>query len=224
MMHQRKSKKIFIYFFFLFLFGSVNNISFQNTQFLNLKNIIVTGLDDQNNRDIIYNLKSLKLNNIFFLNEDKIKKVIEINPLIENYKISKIYPDTIDVKINKTKFLGKINQDGEILFLGSNGKLSDYILENQKLPFIFGKPKIQEFLDFKKVLDESKFSYDEVKNFYFFPSKRWDVELENNIILKLPRYNSRNSLDYVFDFLALKKFRNNFTIDARVNNQIIFYE
>ena len=150
MMHQRKSKKIFFYFFLLFLFGSINNISFQSSKLLNLNNIKVSGLDDENNKDVLKNLKSLKLNNIFFLREDKIKNIIEINPLIENYKISKIYPDTLDIQIHKTKFLGKINQDGRILFLGSNGKLSEYTLENRKLPFIFGKPKIQEFLDFKK--------------------------------------------------------------------------
>ena len=137
MMHQRKSKKIFLYFFLLFLFGSITNISFQNSQLLNLNNITVSGLDDENNKDVLKNLKSLKLNNIFFLNEDKIKNVIEINPLIENYKISKIYPDTLDVKIKKTKFLGKINKDGKILFLGSNGKLSEYIFENQT--FIKGR-------------------------------------------------------------------------------------
>ena len=84
MMHQQKSKKILFYFFLLFLFGSITNISFQNNQLLNLKNITVSGLDDENNRDILNKLKSLKLNNIFFLNEDKIKKVIEVNPLIEN--------------------------------------------------------------------------------------------------------------------------------------------
>ena len=221
MMHQRKSKKIFLYFFLLFLFGSITNISFQNSQLLNLNNITVSGLDDENNKDVLKNLKSLKLNNIFFLNEDKIKNVIEINPLIENYKISKIYPDTLDVKIDKTKFLGKINQDGRILFLGSNGKFSEYILENQKLPFIFGKPKIQEFLDLKKIIDESKFSNFEIENFYFYPSKRWDIELKNNIVLKLPKDDIKISLDYSFNFLKNNNFKNNKVIDARVKNQII---
>ena len=221
MMHQQKSKKILFYFFLLFLFGSITNISFQNNQLLNLKNITVSGLDDENNRDILNKLKSLKLNNIFFLNEDKIKNVIEINPLIENYKISKIYPDTLDVKIKKTKFLGKINQDGKILFLGSNGKLSEYIFENQKLPFIFGKPKIHEFLDFKKTIDESKFSYFEIENFYFYPSKRWDIELKNNVVLKLPKDATKISLDYLFNFLKKNNFKNNKIIDARVKNQII---
>ena len=221
MMHQRKSKKIFIYFFLLFLFGSINNISFPNSKLLNLNNITVSGLDDKNNRDTMKKLKGLKLNNIFFLNKDEIKKKIEKNPLIESYKILKIYPDTIDIKLKKTKFLGKINQDGRILFLGSNGKLSEKVLENQKLPFIFGKPKIKEFLHFKKIIDESKFSYFEIDNFYFYPSKRWDIELKNNIFLKLPKDDTKSSLDYLFNFLKKNNFKNNKIIDARVKNQII---
>ena len=223
-MRRRKSKQILNYFFLLFLFGSITNLTFQNNQFLNLKKIIVSGLDEKENEDFKKKIYNLKLNNIFFINENQIKNVFETNSLIESYKISKIYPSTLDIKINKTNLLAKINKNGRILFLGSNGKLSEIFFYDKKLPFIFGKPKIQEFLDFKKVLDESKFSYDEVKNFYFFPSKRWDVELRNNIILKLPRYNSKASLDHVFDFLTFKNIRSNFTIDARIKNQIISYE
>ena len=223
-MRQRKSKQILTYFFLLFLLGSITNLTFQDNQLLNLKEIIVSGLDEKENEDLKNKIHDLKLENIFFINENQIKNVIEINSLIESYKISKIYPSTLDIKINKTNLLAKINKNGKILFLGSNGKLSEIFSHDKKLPFIFGKPKIQEFLDFKKVLDESKFSYDEVKNFYFFPSKRWDVELRNNIILKLPRYNSKASLDHVFDFLTFKNIRSNFTIDARIKNQIISYE
>ena len=223
-MRLRKSKQILTYFFLLICFGSITNVTFQNNKLLNLKEIIVSGLDEKENEDLKNKIYNLNLKNIFFINKNQIKSVIEINSLIESYKISKIYPSTLDIKINRTKLLAKINKNGKILFLGSNGKLSEIFSYDKKLPFIFGKPKIQEFLNFKKVLDESKFSYDEVRNFYFFPSKRWDVELENNIILKLPRYNSKISLDHVFDFLAVKNLRNNFTIDARVKNQIIFYE
>ena len=185
-MHQQKSKQILIYFFLLLLFGSITNSNFHSIQFLNLNKILVSGLDERGNRELIKKIDDLKLKNIFFLNENEIKNIIEINNLIENYKISKIYPSTLDIKINKTKSLAKINKNGNIFFVGSNGKLSEEISENQELPFIFGKPKIQEFIDFKKIVDQSKFSYDEIENLYFFPSKRWDIEFKNNIVIKLP--------------------------------------
>ena len=221
-MHQRKSKQIFIYFILLLLLGSITNINFQNIKTFNLNEIKVSGLDDRGNRELANKIENLKLKNIFSLNKIHLKNIIEINTLIENYKIFKIYPSTLDIKINKTKSLAKINQNGKILFIGSNGKLSEINSHKQELPFIFGKPKIQEFLDFKKIIDDSKFSYEEVKNFYFFPSKRWDLELKNNIVLKLPKKNSKNSLDYLFEFIADKNLKNNLIIDARIRNQIIY--
>ena len=220
-MHQQKSKQIFIYLFLLFLFGSITNVSFNNTQFLNLEKVIVSGLDEEDNRKLINKINNLKLKNIFLLNEIKIKETIETNNLIENYKISKIYPSTLDIKINKTKSLAKINQNGQILFLGSNGKFSKTISQNKKLPFIFGKPKVSEFLHLKKIIDDSKFSYDEIKNLYFFPSKRWDIELNNSIFLKLPQKDLKNTLNYIFNFLANNNLKDNTIIDARIENQIV---
>ena len=220
-MHQRKSKQILIYFFFLFLLGSLTNTNFQDIKILNMSKIKVSGLDEKSNKELLSQIDNLKFKNIFFINKEQIKNIVEINSLIENYKISKIYPSTLDIKINKTKSLAKINQNGKILFIGSNGKLSEIISQDQKLPFVFGRPKIQEFLDFKKIIDDSKFSYDEINNFYFFPSRRWDIELKNKIVLKLPKQDTKNSLDQVFEFLINKNLKNSNIIDARINNQII---
>ena len=220
-MHQRKSKNILIYFFLLFLFGSITNIGLYNSKFLNLSKIEISGLDENESRQLKNKIENLKLKNIFFLNENKIKNIIELNTLIENYQILKIYPSNLYIKINKTKLLAKINQSGKIMLLGSNGKLSETISTNQQLPFIFGKPKVEEFLNFKIIIDQSKFSYDEIENFYFFPSKRWDIELKNKIILKLPNEDIKNTLDYLFEFLNNKNLYSSRIIDARINNQII---
>ena len=38
-------------------------------------------------------------------------------------------------------------------------------------------------------------SYNDIQNFYFFPSKRWDIELKNNIIIKLPITNNNRQCD-----------------------------
>ena len=51
-MRQRKSKQILTYFFLLFLLGSITNLTFQDNQLLNLKKIIVSGLDEKENEDL----------------------------------------------------------------------------------------------------------------------------------------------------------------------------
>ncbi|MDC3126020.1 FtsQ-type POTRA domain-containing protein, partial [Candidatus Pelagibacter sp.] len=164
-MLQQKGRKSIIYLFLLILAGSINNTSFNNTNFDKIQTIKVTGLSSTENFIIINKIKKLKLKNIFFINSDQIKKIIDSNTLVEKYKVYKNYPSGLEINITKTKFLAKINSQGNIFIIGSNGKLSKDYDNKNKLPFIFGKPNIQEFLQFKKVIDHSKFRYEHIKNF-----------------------------------------------------------
>ena len=223
-MPQRISKKIFFYFFLLLIVGSTNNLSLKNINFYNIKNIYVSGLDDDNNKMVVKDVENLNLENIFLVNKNEINNLINKNSLIEDYDIFKIYPSTLHIKIKKTKFLAKINSDGKIFLLGSNGKLSGNNINFNYLPFIFGKPRIDEFLKLKKTIDNSNFSYDQIENLYFYPSKRWDLQFKNNIVLKLPKNVTTNSLDNAFEFLKNKELDKNSVIDVRINNQIILNE
>ncbi len=220
-MHQQKSKKIFIYLFLFLILGSINNITLNKIKLENIKNIIISGLNKNENINLLNNIKVLNLNNIFFLNGNEISKIINSNSLVEKYEIFKKYPNTIDIKIEKTNFLAKMNSDGKTFLIGSNGKLSNVKFSDKELPFIFGKPEINEFIEFTNIIDQSSFSLNEIKNLYFFPSKRWDLELKNNIILKLSKDYSKRSLDQVFQLLNKHNFNNIKVVDARIKNQII---
>ena len=223
-MHQRRSKKLLIYFFLLIIISSTNNISLKNLEFQKVRNIEVSGLDEMENKLIIDQIKNLNLNNIFFINKEEINNIISLNPLIEKYQIFKSYPSAIKIMIKKTNFIAKINSKNGIFIIGSNGKLIPNNFQSYDLPYIFGKPKIQEFLKFKKIVDQSKFSFDEIENLYFFPSKRWDIKLKNNILLKLPNNSTMASLDYAYEFLKDNNIGEFNTIDIRIDNQIILNE
>ena len=123
-MHQRKGKKILIYFFLLILLGSINNISLNNLKFEKIKNINVTGLADDENSILFEKIKNLNLENIFLINKNEINNQINSNSLVEKFEIFKRYPSSLDINIKKTKFLARINDNGKILLVGSNGKLS----------------------------------------------------------------------------------------------------
>ena len=220
-MHQRKGKKILIYFFLLLLVGSINNIGLSNLKFKEIDNINVVGLNDYENVILLQKIKDLNLGNIFLINKKEIINLINQNTLVEKYNISKKYPSSLDINIQKTKFLARINNNGKVFLVGSNGKLSKNDFSNNELPFIFGKPDINEFLNFKKIIDQSKFSYNEITNLYFFPSKRWDLELKSNEIIKLSKDFPEASLDLALEFLYNSEISDIKIIDARINNQII---
>ncbi len=220
-MHQRKGKIILIYFFLLFLVGSINNNEINKLKFEGIKNINVLGLGQKDNKILLDDIKNLYLDNIFFLNGKEINNLINSNTLVENYEIFKRYPSTLDINIYKTEFLAKINHGKKILIIGSNGKLSNNNINNNTLPFIFGKPNIGEFLKFKKIVDTSELPYQKIKNLYFYSSKRWDIELKNDIIIKLPSNFTKDSLNFALDFLENKNLKDITFVDVRIKNQII---
>ena len=220
-MHQQKGKKILIYLFLFLIVGSINNTVLTNIRFDTIKSIQISGLNQNQNTNLLESIKELNLKNIFFLNGNEISKIISSNNLVENYEIFKKYPNALDIKIEKTDFLAKINNNGKIFLIGTNGKLSDVKFSDKELPFIFGKPKIKEFIKFTNIIEQSKLSFNQVKNLYFFPSKRWDLELKNNVILKLSKDHTKLSLDQAFEILNDNNFNDIKIVDARIKNQII---
>tara|TARA_B100000902_G_scaffold394376_1_gene450574 strand:+ start:681 stop:1352 length:672 start_codon:yes stop_codon:yes gene_type:complete len=220
-MHQRKSKKVLLYFFLIIIFGSINNFNLYKLNLTQIKKINISGFEDTNSQNLLNEIKNLNLENLFFLNSSEITELIDSNTLVEKYTIFKKYPSTLDIKIKETTFLAKINLDGQLFLIGSNGKFTKKNTSNKNLPYIFGKPEIHEFLKFKKKLDNSKILYDQIKAFYYFQSKRWDIELKSNIIIKLPKDRIKESLDNSFKILNENSLNNIKIIDARVKNQII---
>ena len=156
-MHQRKGKKILSYFFLLLLVGSINNIEFVNINVNKIKNISVNGLEEFENKIIFDEIKKLSFENILFVDSIKLLNILNSNSLVEEYEIFKKYPSSLNIKIKKTQFLGRINKNGKIQIIGSNGRLSENNSLTKSLPFIFGNPNIEEFLYFKNILDQSNF-------------------------------------------------------------------
>ena len=223
-MHQRKSKKILIYFFLLIIFSSISNNSINNFNLSKIQNVNISGLDKKDNMIAMNKVKNLNLGNIFFIDKNEIEELFESNSLIEKYEVFKKYPSTININVEKTNFFAKINNNGKFFLIGSNGKLTPAEDFNYELPYIFGKLNINEFLKFKQIIEKSKFNYKQIDNLYFFPSNRWDIKLKEDILLKLPRNFTVKKLNHLYEFLENNNEKNFGVVDYRVENQIILNE
>ena len=224
-MLQRKSKKIFIYIFFFVFLGTLNNHAILNSNTFKIKNFHITGLENNYKKELENNLLNSTKFKIFFVNKDYLKSLLNSNSLIETFQVFKIYPSSLDIKIKKTHFLARLNINGDIFLIGSNGKFTkDFFLsDSEKLPFIFGNPKVEEFLNIFSIINTSDFKYENVKNLFFYKSGRIDLELKDNILIKLPLDDLENVLKKIFQLISNNRL-NKKIIDARVPNQIILYD
>ena len=223
-MHQLISKKVIIYLCLFFLLATVNNSTILNFRLPKIEKIKISGFNlDQSNQveDIIGSLKS---KNIFFINQFEIKKNIFSDNAIEELSIFKNYPSTLIIDIKKTQFLAVTKKDGEDYFIGNNGKFIKKDQSRMKLPYVFGDLNINEFLEFKKNIDNSNFEYKQILNLYYYKSKRWDIETSTGYLIKLPRENIGEVLDLFIRLSKEKNFNDKKMIDFRQKGQIILDE
>ena len=227
-MHQSEGKKnnIFLFLFLFILFSSINNKFFfeKKNSLLKIDNIRVIGLEKNENYKIFQQLKKNLMKNIFFIKQDRFKEILKNNNLIQSFTVKKNYPNTIIVNIKKTIFLAITNVKNKKYFIGSNAKLIRYEkLENQynQLPYVFGKLNYVDFVYFKKIIDRSEFDFLKISNFYYFPSKRWDIKTKNGLVIKLPEKNSLNALNFAYKMIISDKFNDIKLIDLRNTNLII---
>lgn len=223
-MHQQIGKKIFIYLFILLFLGTFNNQKLLGLNLFALKNIIIETSDNTNFVEVSDEILNQKKLNIFFINLNNIKNIIEKNNFVEKYYVIKNYPFTLKIKIEKTKFFSRLSIDGKTFNIGTNGKLTEEFSNNNNLPFIFGNPSIDDVIEFYTIVKTSKFNFNNFTNLFYYKSGRWDIETIDGIIIKLPNDNLEKKLQEIHTIISNKDFKNQKIIDARIINQLILYD
>ena len=220
-MQLRSSKRILFYFFLIIFLSSLNNKYFFKIGLEPIDKIKIIGLEEAEMQDLLDNFKLLNLKNIFLLNKFEIIKKIESNKLVENYSVFKKYPSSLEIRIDKTKFLANIFKDGKSFVLGSNGKLIQTTNRNNNLPNIFGDYDKASFFNLLKFIKKSKFKLSDIKDLYFFKSGRWDIKTDQNVIIKLPKKNLEESLNLSLAILNNNEFKNIKILDLRQEKQVV---
>ena len=222
-MHQLidKKNKIIIYLLLLFILSttSVRFFETQNIYISKVNKINITGLINAESSKILSELNDLFYKNILLVNKEEIQKVMNKYNIIEEYSIKKVYPSTININIKPTKLVARLSSNNQLV--GANGKLIIGNRNNEKLPYIFGEFNSEDFLNIKKKIEQSNFTFTQFKILYFFPSNRWDILTYDNILIKLPRNNITKSLDLAHKIIISNDLKNKNFIDLRMNNNLI---
>ena len=222
-MLQQINKKIIFYISLIIILSTFNNKNLKNFDLLKINMIDIEGIEFSDNEFLkIANL--IKLNNILSIQKSQIKDILNSNNFIEEYEVFKRYPSSIEIKVKKTNFLASTNINGKNYFVGSNGKFINTKDYSKNLPFVFGNFEPEKFLEFKSIILQTNFKYNNIKNFYHFPSGRWDIEMISGVLIKLPISGIKESLNLSIELLNDIEFSNIKILDIRQKNQIVINE
>ena len=76
----------------------------------------------------------------------------------------------------------------------------------------------KKFFRVYSVLTKINFPISKIKSFYYFDIGRWDILLENNVIIKLPVKNFDNSLKNFMDLNKKIDFEKYSIFDYRIKD------
>ena len=221
-----KRKRLFFYFI-IFLF--VSTINFYDPKdkkkkvFFPINNIEIVGIKKINKDKIFDTLSIFYGQSIFDVNEKEIGKILADFVLIKNFEVKRNYPNKIKFIINESKFIGILIKNKKKYFLTDNEKiyLFNEDLNEKGLPIIYGKNAQKYFKAFNISLKKNKFDINLIKNYYFFQSNRWDLILNNDLIIKFPITNMNEAIKLINRLLKDPSFKNLKIIDLRINNRVI---
>ena len=225
-MHQLINKnKIYFYLTLLILLTSITNENFSKIfkNYFKVNNIIIETPLPEIKSKIFLNTKYLLTKNIFFINKKELTNSIKKLNFLEEIHIKKKFPSTLIIKASVTNLLAETYRDQEKYFLGSNKEFieSKHIENNKNLPTIFGNFEISDYFDIKSKIDKHNFNGVQILKFYFHKNKRWDLHFQNNIVIKLPNKNIKDTLNIFEKFKKFNDIKPNTVIDLRIPNRII---
>jgi len=224
-MHQKKGKKFKFFFYILLIIflTSTNNYNFKISDPFYIKYIYINGFSEKKNNLIKDEIKEVLKQNIFFINQGYFAKLFERND-IKYLDVKKKYPNKLIIDIVPAKPICIILVENNKIFLGDNGKKLDSEYEGFNLPTVTGSTDISSIFDVVNLLSLSKLDYLSIYKIIFFKSGRFNVILDNEVIIKFPIKYDIKTMNYISNLLNEKKFANSKIIDLRIKNRIIKYE
>ena len=218
-----KSFKLSTYCLIILFLTSINNYNLYNKKIFYIDKVKVNGLSDKKNILINNEIKDILDKNIFFIKKNNFNKFFDRND-IKDLSIKKIYPNKLIINFIPAKPICIILLEDRKIILGDNGKKLNNETIEKKIPKVSGSKNFNYIFEVINLLKLSKLDYNTIDEIVFFKSGRFDIKLENEILIKFPIKYTEDIINYSSHLLIDKKFVNSKIIDLRLENKIIKYE
>lgn len=171
----------------------------------------------------------LKYNeNMFKFDPKEVKFNIEKIGEIENVIISRRIPCMFNIIVEERKPIAYWKNEDNIYYIDMKGK--EFPINSgkisEKLPLILGKNAPQEVCNLIRQLDKYPHIKEHVVFCNFVGNRRWNIQMNDGILIKLPEENIRSAIAYLSKICnSVGQLDKNLSvIDLRIGNRVIFRE
>ena len=214
-------KRLLIALSLLILLTTINSQQIFVISKFNLKTIVIKNnllLKDEEIKKLLIPFYN---KNLFFLDNNKIKKALMQNSFIESFNIKKIYPSTLIIRIFEKKPIAILFNKKNKYYLSERIDLIEFknLPNYQALPYILGNK--DDFKIFYNNLKKINFPIDIIEKYTFYETNRWDLKTKNNQVIKLPSTRYTKSLENFLNLKSKNDFEKYQLFDYRISNQLI---
>ena len=194
---------IIVIYIFLFydqkIFKQFNSIieNYSDKYQYSLSVVNINGLNNINEDEILNLIKPYKGSSIFLIPIKKIANKISQNNWVKSINIQSNYKDTIEINIDESKPIGIYTTGIQNILFSDDLKILENIANNEKrfsaLIKFEGKNSLHESIKLIDSFPDDFIQY--VDKAFLINQRRWDLELKNSILLKLPENNIKEALE-----------------------------
>ena len=160
-----------------------------------LKNIEINSLQRINKSEVNNIVNQYYSQSIFLLPLEEISNSISQLSWVKDVNLSTNFYNRLNVEIFEYEPIGLLLYNNQLFYFSKNGKIIDKFREgiNKSLIIFYGNQASREAYNFLNIVNKTE-TLNMIKEVFYINERRWDVRLQNNIILNLPEINIEDSL------------------------------
>lgn len=156
-----------------------------------LENVRVSGNQQTSEIDILQQLGLSGSSSTIGLDVRDARNRLLGLPWVRDAEVRKVYPDTIDVKLNERTAFAIWQHGDDLSLIEENGSVIAPLRDSKfsTLPLFVGQDAEVDAADFDRQISNWPDIKSRVKAFIRVAGRRWDLKLDNGVLVKLPEDN-----------------------------------
>ncbi|WP_117192506.1 cell division protein FtsQ/DivIB [Rhizobium terrae] len=161
-----------------------------------IEDVRVSGNDQTSEIDILQLLGLDGTTSLVALDIDAARRKLSDLPWVQYAEVRKVYPRTIEVMLKERQAFGIWQHGSELSLIEKNGSVIAPLRDNKfaSLPLFVGRDAETDAASFENEMSAWPELKGRVKAYVRVASRRWDLHLDNGVVLKLPEANVGKAL------------------------------